>query len=86
MTTNTTFTPEMLRNLLRLQQEERNGQVIYQRLAGIIKDEHNRKVLECIAGEEQKHYNIWKKHTQRDVPLESLQDDLFFWGWHACLG
>lgn len=79
MTTKITFTPDMLRNLLHLQQEERNGQVIYQRLAGSVNDEHNRKVLERIAGEEQKHYNIWKKYTGRDVSANGLKATFFYW-------
>jgi len=79
MATQTTLTPDMLKNLLRLQQEERNGQVIYQRLAGSVKDEHNRKVLERIAGEEQKHYNIWKKYTQQEVFANGLKTTFFYW-------
>lgn len=79
MTKNITITPEMRKNLLHLQQEERNGQVIYQRLAGRVKDAHNRQVLERIAAEEQKHYNIWKKYTQEDVPASIAKTTFFYW-------
>ena len=79
MTKDITITPEMRKNLLHLQQEEHNGQVIYQRLAGRVKDAHNHEVLERIAAEEQKHYNIWKKYTQEDVPANQAKTTFFYW-------
>jgi VIT1/CCC1 family predicted Fe2+/Mn2+ transporter len=69
----------MMGNILKLQQEERNGQIIYARLAKITKDEHNRKILERIAGEEEKHYQIWKKYTQQDTPANWLKTTTYYW-------
>lgn len=71
--------PEMLENILFLQQEELNGQIIYEKLSAIIRDPHNRKVLKNISNEEKKHYAIWKKHTQRDVSPNYLKINFYFW-------
>lgn len=70
---------EMMSNILKLQQEERNGQITYARLAKITKDGHNRKILERIASEEEKHYQIWKKYTQQDAPANRLKTTIYFW-------
>ena len=40
---------------------------IYKRLAGSLKDPENRRVLEQIADDELRHYNDWKKYTQREI-------------------
>ena len=53
--------------LLKFQLNEITEYHIYSRLAAVIKAAGNRKLLEKIAGDELKHYRIWKKYTQRDV-------------------
>jgi VIT1/CCC1 family predicted Fe2+/Mn2+ transporter len=40
---------------------------IYKRLAKSIKDPENSKVLDQIAEDELRHYNDWKKYSQRDI-------------------
>ena len=40
---------------------------IYKRLAKSIKDPENSKILNQIADDELRHYNDWKKYTQRDI-------------------
>lgn len=40
---------------------------IYKRLARTIKDPENRQVMEQIADDELRHYNDWKKYTQREI-------------------
>lgn len=70
---------EMLENILFLQQEELNGQIIYEKLSAIIHDPHNSDVLKKISNEEKKHYAIWKKHTRRDVSPNHLKIYFYFW-------
>ncbi len=75
----TTITPEQKQQLLILQREEINGHFTYARLAKVVKDANNSKVIERISGEEMKHYNIWKTYTQQDVQPNHLKIRFFFW-------
>jgi VIT1/CCC1 family predicted Fe2+/Mn2+ transporter len=68
-----------IQQLLVLQQEEINGYYAYKRLAAIVKDENNSKVISRISGEEMKHYEIWKKYTGRDVKPNMGKVNFFFW-------
>jgi VIT1/CCC1 family predicted Fe2+/Mn2+ transporter len=70
---------EKIQQLLVLQQEEINGYHAYKRLAAIVKDENNSKVISRISGEEMKHYEIWKKYTGRDVKPNMGKVNFFFW-------
>jgi VIT1/CCC1 family predicted Fe2+/Mn2+ transporter len=65
--------------LLILQQEEINGYHTYNRLSGIIKDKNNSKVVKRIAGEELKHYDIWKEYTGQEVAPNRGKIRFFFW-------
>jgi VIT1/CCC1 family predicted Fe2+/Mn2+ transporter len=65
--------------LLFLQQEEINGYHTYDRLSKIVKDKNNSKILKRIAGEEFKHYKIWKKYTRQEVAPNNCKIRLFFW-------
>ena len=40
---------------------------IYKRLAKSVKDPENRLILEKIADDELRHYEDWKKYTERDI-------------------
>lgn len=71
--------PDVLNKLVFLQQEELNGQIIYEKLSAIIRDPHNSDILKKISNEEKKHYAIWKKHTQRDVSPNHLKINFYFW-------
>ena len=53
--------------LLIAQKNEITEYYIYQKLASVIKDESNKKVLGKIAEDELRHYNIWKKYTHVEV-------------------
>lgn len=70
---------DKIQQLLVLQQEEINGYHTYRRLAAIVKDKHNSKVIGRISGEEMKHYEIWKKYTGRDVKPNKAKINFFFW-------
>lgn len=58
---------EIKDKLLIFQKNEITEYVIYKKIAKSTKDESNKKVLEKIADEELKHYNIWKSYTNIDV-------------------
>ena len=65
--------------LLILQQEEINGYHTYNRLSKIVKDAKNSKILKRIAGEEFKHYKIWKEYTQQEIAPNKWKIRFFFW-------
>lgn len=58
---------ELRDKILRFQKNEITEHRIYRRLSRSIKDAHNSKVLNDIAEDELRHYNIWKKHTGKEV-------------------
>lgn len=70
---------EKMEQLLELQQEEIDGYHTYKRLAKIVKDRDNGKIIKRIAAEELKHYDIWKKYTGRDVKPNRNKIRFFFW-------
>jgi VIT1/CCC1 family predicted Fe2+/Mn2+ transporter len=76
---NTDIVNEKMEQLLTLQQEEINGYHTYKRLARMVKDEKNSKVIERISGEEMKHYEIWKKYTGKDIKPNKAKINFFFW-------
>lgn len=64
------FAKEML---LGFQRSEITEYHIYQKLAAIQKDEHNREILLRIADDEKRHYGIWKEYTDTDVQPDLLK-------------
>lgn len=61
------LSPGILKEFRQNQKDEINGYNIYTRLAGMVKDEHNSKLLARIAGDEKKHYNLLKSYSGTDV-------------------
>jgi VIT1/CCC1 family predicted Fe2+/Mn2+ transporter len=61
------LSPELHQQLLTFQRTEITEHHVYKRLAKCIKSPENAKVLGQIADDELKHYNDWKKYTQREV-------------------
>ncbi len=59
------------RMLLEIEALELTEQAIYRRIAGKVRDEHNRETLLKIADEEQNHYQIWYKYTSK--PAEPIK-------------
>lgn len=55
------------------QKSEITEHYIYKKLAERVKHKHNARTLRDIADEELRHYNIWKKHTNRDVKPSRLK-------------
>ncbi|HOB16409.1 MAG TPA: VIT1/CCC1 transporter family protein [Defluviitoga sp.] len=64
---------EIMNKLLIFQKNEITEYMIYKKIANSIKDEQNKKILEEIAEEELKHYNILKNYTQTDVKPNKLK-------------
>jgi len=58
---------EIKDTLITFQRNEISEYTIYQKLAQRMKSSHNKNVLEKIAEEELKHYNIWRSYTDQDV-------------------
>lgn len=61
------------RRILQAQENEITEHHIYQRLAAMVPDEHNRDVLRRISDDELRHYHFWKQHTQEDVKPDRLK-------------
>lgn len=59
--------------ILDLQRDEITEHMIYKKIAGAVKDNHNRQVLEEIAIQEYEHYLIWKKYTGQEVAPATLR-------------
>lgn len=65
--------------ILVLQQEELDGHYTYLKLATAVKDEHNAQVLQRIAEEEMKHYQVWKRYTQRETKPKKWRVRFYYW-------
>jgi vacuolar iron transporter family protein len=68
---------ELIKKLRSYQQKEITEHSIYNKLAAMTKDEHNRKILEKISRDELAHYEVWKKHTGREFKPSGIRV-LFF--------
>jgi vacuolar iron transporter family protein len=67
--------------ILQFQKNEITEFRIYSRLARTAGSDENRAVLRQIAEDEWRHYEEWRRHTQRDV-----KPDRFKIWWYALLG
>ena len=65
--------PGLNDTLLSLQKGEITEYQIYNKIAALQHDPHNREVLERIAQQELSHYAIWKRYTRQDVTPASLR-------------
>jgi len=64
---------EIKKKILKAQKNELTEHFIYKKLASLIKDENNKKILEDIGKEELKHYEVFKKITKTDVKQNKLK-------------
>ncbi len=62
---------------LRFQRDEIDGYHTYLKLAEIVKNEDHKKILVRIAGEEMKHYEIWKTQTKSDIKPNWLRINFY---------
>lgn len=63
---------EHRKQILIFQRNEITEYHVYMRLARIVKGKENRAILENIARDELRHYQMWKEHTGRDVKPKKL--------------
>ena len=59
--------------LLGFQKSEITEHHIYQKLAALQKDAHNKEILLRIADDEKRHYGIWKEYTETDIKPDMLK-------------
>jgi len=59
--------------LKKVQQDELVGTEVYGRLAKLVKDPHNAKILKKIAEDEKHHANIFKKYTGKALKVSKLR-------------
>jgi VIT1/CCC1 family predicted Fe2+/Mn2+ transporter len=64
---------DLRERLLGYQKNEITEYVIYTKLSRVSKSMENRRVLERIAGEELRHYGVWKTYTGQDVKPDRWQ-------------
>ena len=63
--------------LLTAQKNEITEYLIYRKLASIIKDKSNSKILQNISQDEKKHYEFWKSFTKEQVAPDRIK--VFFY-------
>jgi VIT1/CCC1 family predicted Fe2+/Mn2+ transporter len=68
-----TLAPDVLRRVLALQRGEITEQIIYERLARVIPDAHNRRIIAQIAADEKRHYDFWATVTGREVRPDRIR-------------
>lgn len=56
-----------LATLIRAQKDEITEYHIYTRLAAKVKDKKNAEILKSIGNDELRHYEVWKRHTGKEV-------------------
>jgi len=64
---------EVKRALLAAQRNEITEHFIYEKLAQMVKQPNNKEVLRRISNEELKHYEFWRKYTDKDVKPDKLR-------------
>ncbi|WP_167605122.1 VIT1/CCC1 transporter family protein [Maribellus sediminis] len=73
------LTPLVRDQIIKAQRAEITEYHIYKRLAKRTKKAANKEVLERIAEDELRHYNIWKSYSQREVAPGSWNIKKYFW-------
>lgn len=74
-----TLTEDIRKKILGFQRTEITEHHIYSRLAKTIASPENANIMERIALDELRHYNEWKKYTERDVPPDWVK----VWWYYA---
>jgi len=63
----------LMRDLIKVQKQEKTHYEIYNKLSLSIPDENNKKILSNVAQSEMKHYNFWKTLTKKDVSAQPVK-------------
>lgn len=69
---------EIVRKLLRNQQDEINAHELYRKVAALLKDSRNRETMEKIAADEMNHYRRLKAATGRDLRPQAFKVGLLY--------
>ena len=70
---------DVIQKLLDYQKNEITEYHIYKKLAVKVKQPENRQVLENIAEDELRHYQVWKNYTGQDVSPNKKQIRKYYW-------
>jgi len=73
------LTPLVRDQIIKAQRAEITEHHIYKRLAKQTKKEANKEILNRIADDELRHYNIWKKFSKREVAPSRWDIKKFYW-------
>jgi len=73
------LSPEIREKLVTFQKLEITENHIYSRLAGTVKSPENRQVLEKIAADEMRHYELWRSYTGQNVAPDRWAITKYFW-------
>jgi VIT1/CCC1 family predicted Fe2+/Mn2+ transporter len=73
------LSPELRSKLRTWQRNEITEHHIYMRLADSIKDPNNRKIVQSIAVDEEKHAQIFKRYTGEDVKPNRFKIGFYYW-------
>ncbi len=73
------LTPEDRSRLLAYQRNEITEYHIYRRLAALQSSPENRQVLERIAADEKRHYDLWRSYTGKDVQPDWAKVRKYCW-------
>jgi len=68
-----------MNRLLKDQQDEITAHHLYKKIATIVKDDNNRRIVEQVAADEIKHYNRLKSLTGRDFKPQRFKIFIFYW-------
>jgi VIT1/CCC1 family predicted Fe2+/Mn2+ transporter len=65
--------------ILKDQQDEITAHYLYTKVAGTIKDDHNRKIVEQVALDEKAHYMKLKEITGKELKPQKLKIEWHYW-------
>lgn len=71
--------PTLRKKLLLYQRDEITEHQIYKKLAEATQSAENRQVLERIAADEKRHYDLWATYTSQDVNPDKGQIRKYYW-------
>lgn len=73
---------ELLKKIIGFQREEITSCIIYKKLAAIEKDPENRKILQRISEDENRHYATLRSYTHREVAPNRWEILFYVWLVH----
>lgn len=68
-----------IKTLVEIQKNEITEHYIYKKLAAKTKNEENKKILSKIADDEKRHYEFWKKHSEKEIRPSGFKLFTAYW-------